>query len=373
MYCQRGRNSFLILTLCITVGLQACKKEGTEGSSHAISTGGSPTPSNSTTVPSLSISTISPVSVVTGNTVTIDGAGFNAGIIAQVGGINCSTSTFISNTSMSCVVPPGLVLGPSDVTVTNVDSGSATSGPGSIMFMGAPALWIDIADSTTITQSSGSVSSVTNKGTFADSFSQSTLAKQPTYISNAQNSLPTLRLNGTSQYLSISPFTGSLGSRTIFAVTRLDTASPSGAAAAGSVISVTTADLNSPAFDAVVYNELNPQRWMNGSDNYNRTSGTGTNIDEISTSPILLAVRYTTSSYTFLRNGNQLASTTSYTPEFISNGIVYIGLRLFYNGVETPDGYYNGDISEIVVYDSMLGDADYNKVTSYLNSKWALY
>ncbi len=86
-------------------------------SSFASSVGGfsySPTPT---------VTAVSPSSarVSGGSTLTITGTGFLSGIVASVGGVNCTTSTYVSATSMTCVTPVGS-LGTVDVRVTNTDA-----------------------------------------------------------------------------------------------------------------------------------------------------------------------------------------------------------------------------------------------------------
>ena len=64
----------------------------------------------------------------------------------------------------------------------------AAAGGGAPSFLSSAPLWLDAADASTITESSGSVSQWDNKGTL-ENFSQATSADQPTTGVNTQNGL----------------------------------------------------------------------------------------------------------------------------------------------------------------------------------------
>jgi len=64
-------------------------------------------------------------SVNGGNTVTVNGSGFNSGAVVSVGGIRCTT-IIVSNSSTITATTPAHALGSADVVVTNMDGQSST-------------------------------------------------------------------------------------------------------------------------------------------------------------------------------------------------------------------------------------------------------
>lgn len=72
-----------------------------------------------------------------GTTITVDGAGFVAGMTISVGGIECTNVTVISPTSATCQTPAGPA-GPADVVVTT-PSGTATD-TGGFTYAEAPTI-----------------------------------------------------------------------------------------------------------------------------------------------------------------------------------------------------------------------------------------
>lgn len=87
------------------------------------------------------------------------------------------------------------------------------------------ALWLDAADSSTITQSGGLVSQWSDKSGNARHATQAIAASQPAYISSSFNSLPALTFDGVNDRLLHGLTTG--GASTIFVVYRLNQAQTS--------------------------------------------------------------------------------------------------------------------------------------------------
>ena len=196
------------------------------------------------------------------------------------------------------------------------------------------------------------------------SVSQATSAYQPVFKTNQVNGKPVLRFDGTHMSMK-GAFTGSITDKTMFVVVRLATLTPGSAGC--DPVSIQTGA--SGSFDAIVYSEYTQKRWHNGSDYFTRTPATVSPTDETSTSPLLIAIRSTTSSYILYRNGSQLQSTASYSPITFNAGDFVIGQRL--SG--TTNGYHNGDIAEILIYNRALTSAERLQVEDYLNKKYGLW
>lgn len=195
--------------------------------------------------------------------------------------------------------------------------------------------------------------------------SQATSGAQPIYKTNQINGMPVLRFNGTGAYLQ-GAFTGSIASKTMFAIVKLATLTPTGTASAGGPVTVQSSD--GSIFDAIIYNEITAKRWMNGSDGLNRSPNLVSPTDETSLGPLLLAIRSTTSSYTLYRNTAQLQTTTAYSPPTFTNGKFNVGYR--HTGGGSP--YFHGDIAEVLIYDRALTIEERQRVENYLMTKYAI-
>ena len=77
-------------------------------------------------LPAPTVTSITPSAGMVGTSVGITGTGFVAGAVAKLGTVNCTTTTFVSATHLTCVAPDqagGLLLA---VTVTNPDAQTGT-------------------------------------------------------------------------------------------------------------------------------------------------------------------------------------------------------------------------------------------------------
>ncbi|MBM4253141.1 MAG: LamG domain-containing protein [Deltaproteobacteria bacterium] len=199
--------------------------------------------------------------------------------------------------------------------------------------------------------------------------SQSTAANRPTFKMGQINGRPAVRFNGSTNYMQVA-FTGSITSKTMFVVAKLGTLTPSGAAYGGAAVTVQSAD--GYTFDAIVYNEYTVKRWMNGSDGFTRTPSMVSPTDETSIGPHIVTIRSTTSDYALYRNGQLLQSTTTYSPPTITNGTFNLSARHIINGTPVSNGYFNGDIAEVIVYDRALTEVERQRVEAYLRTKYGL-
>lgn len=225
-------------------------------------------------------------------------------------------------------------------------------------------LWLR-ADSLSGTTNGTAIGTWTDASGNGFSVTQATGGAQPLFIPNQINGFPVLRFNGTSSFLQGS-FTGGITSKTMFAVCKLATLTPSGTATAGGPVTVQSAD--GTIFDAIIYNEITAKRWMNGSDNGVRSPSTISPTDESSLDTLLMAIRSTTSSYTLYRNTAVLQSTSAYSPPTITAGKFNVGYR--HTGGGSP--YFYGDIAEVIIYDKALTDSERQTVEAYLVSKYGI-
>ena len=93
----------------------------------------------------MSVTSVSPQAglAVGATTITVTGTGFVSGAVVRVNGTNCSTSTFVSATQMTCDVPSAAAgtIASVDVSVVNPDTSSASLASG-FYYVGAPRTWL---------------------------------------------------------------------------------------------------------------------------------------------------------------------------------------------------------------------------------------
>ena len=176
---------------------------------------------------------------------------------------------------------------------------------------------------------------------------------------------PTVSFDGVGSFLQ-RPFAGSLTDKTMCVVAKLASLTPSALSQGGSALSIMWA--NGSNFEAIVYNELTPKRWMNGSENHVRSPLTVSPTDETSSDGVLICIRSTANNYEIYRNGTLLVSTKEYSPPTIVQGAFLVGTQP--NGAAT---YFGGEIAEILVFDSAISEAGRKQIEQYLNAKYNLY
>lgn len=81
-------------------------------------------------IPAPTISGVSPASSLTtgGVVVTFTGANFQSGVIPRINGVNCTSYSFLSSTSISCTVPAGAAATGLTVSVLNADAQTGSLG-----------------------------------------------------------------------------------------------------------------------------------------------------------------------------------------------------------------------------------------------------
>lgn len=133
-----------------------------------------------------------------GSTITLTGLNFASGITAKINGVACTTSTYVSSTSMTCVVPSAGAgtFAQVDVSVTNPGPQTSTL-TSSFFYLGAPRGWYS-AD-VGVTQSSNAVSSWTDRSGNSNTLTQTTAGNKPQYQSSSSvfGSKPAIAFTGT--------------------------------------------------------------------------------------------------------------------------------------------------------------------------------
>lgn len=230
-------------------------------------------------------------------------------------------------------------------------------------------LWLDGSDKSTLFTSSdclsggspangSSIGCWKDKSTNSNNATQTTVASQPTLVTSAQNSKPVLRFDGADDYLALPDNIIADGDipYTVFAVTKaLDINSNPG------ILNLANLGASSQAlafrFDktGLVYNY-----WWDV-DISTPIGGT------LATTPYILSFSYdTTTGRTIYMNGTSSATESSIGRNGVNSGLGYVGRTC------CDSEFMNGDIDEIIVYDSTLNNLSRNKVEEYLSDKWGI-
>jgi hypothetical protein len=217
------------------------------------------------------------------------------------------------------------------------------------------ALWLDAADASTITESSGAVSQWNDKSGNARHASQATAGNRPALISNAYTGKSAIRSDGSDDFLSITPFSVSAGIRAYAVVNPI---SPSSARRNGDWVWMTDR-IGSPHFSGAAGA---PQAWY--------TSFCSTNRPQIGAAGIPPDTLY----LTFIeQTGTQLKGSafgtvaeSTVTATFIGTPTSRFQLFSTVGGLEA-----RFDICEVVFIQSPSTDQQ-QKTEGYLAHKWGL-
>lgn len=291
-----------------------------------------------------------------GGTVTIYGLGFKPGAVASIGGVNCTSTTYVSPTSLTCVVPANSSIGLKNVAVVNSDSSTGTLVNG-FGYVGSPSLWLkaddlalaDGANVTTWGDSSGSGNTATTM-----------TAIYPTFSAGSINTKPAVKFAGA-QYMDSTLAQTSVVKNTMFVVHNPGGAGVAigGSACCSPNYMLTNGMFGSTGNNYTVKNSSNAQTSAGNSSTTNQNvfsiaagrfnsaypaSDTGTTIDAYSN-----GTHYTNSMVGTIGTGG---------------GNIEIGAR--YSG----SSYFFGSIAEVIIYNSALSDADLLAVQCYLGHKY---
>ena len=157
---------------------------------------------------------------------------------------------------------------------------------------------------------------------------------------------------------------------TMVAVAKLATVDTSGTNKGGAIVSVTELanNPNDHRFDAIVYREFDPKRFIHGSDHHNRFHASS--VTETQTDPVLIFDSSVGPTFEIYRNGN-LVSSEEYQSAPKQNVRFAIGNRLpFADGTFAENGFWRGSISEVIVFNRELTNDERVYLTAYLAKKW---
>jgi hypothetical protein len=228
------------------------------------------------------------------------------------------------------------------------------------------ALWLDASDTTTITQSSGTITQWTDKSTSALT---ATAVNSPTLVAKIQNGLPGISLDGSTQYFNLG---NNLNMGTnqiyIFVVSKFNST------ADGAIIGKSLYGSAGARYSLLRSGALIPLIEASGG----AVNNSGFNSDT-STSPRLLNMVWDRSTINLYQNGSSVFSVgLSDSSNLTTGNSLLIGAYQNGSGGTPPVAglYMNGFIHEILMYftstGSPLGNTSRQQIESYLAQKWGL-
>ncbi len=219
-------------------------------------------------------------------------------------------------------------------------------------------LWLDGADTSTITLNGADVSNWADKSSNNYEVTQTTAVSQPEYVLSAINNKNILRFNGSSEYLehiyesSLNP-----DAITIFVVCSVT-------GGTGTYRSpLTSRDTN----QGYIYYASNANTWrlVTGDGGAFNSISDGTSSLSI---PCILGATIIDGSQNFYVNGIVATpGTDSYSVN--TDKPIRIGAG---NTETTPGSYFPGDIAEIIIYSRVLTTEERIRIENYLSTKWGI-
>jgi len=218
-------------------------------------------------------------------------------------------------------------------------------------------LWLDASDASTIILNGSDVSQWNDKSIEGHSAIQATPADQPAFVSSGLNSFPTIRFphSGSGKGMTISGglSIGANVDRTIFLV-----------------VNPAAGFLNNEVFGAGTGQMLDfGTNFVNNRLQVRNSSSIISNVNSVTFgSPHIIIVNDAASGNMNAWNDGVLIISNQ-TRHFNWNMAVDLGVGwALFDGRE-----YNGDISEIIVYNKKLDNTERVRVETYLNDKWVVF
>lgn len=205
-----------------------------------------------------------------------------------------------------------------------------------------PFLWLDAADSATITSASGLVSQWSDKSGNTRHATQVTSALQPTTGANTQNGLNVLTFT---DHMLLTSIFSQAQPVTIFAVGARSTTDTANRQLIGNETTTPT-----------IYTENNTWKIFAGSALDSAQSSANTNFH-------YFAATFNGTASTLRRNGSQIASGNVATNGYSAKAV----------NIGGPSGFrWQGYVGEVIVISALVEPRNIAVVESYLKSKWGL-
>jgi hypothetical protein len=292
-------------------------------------------------------------------------SGSDGGVALTSGGTTTTSLSLVTDSSGNATVY--YQSGP-DTFKTNTITATAvyTTGNVSVSFtarcgvQSGLTLWLK-ADVGITTDGSGNVSQWNDQSPSGYNATQTTSTIRPAFVSNVMNGNPVVRLNGSSNYMSLpSGFSNFSSGTTVFAVFN-----PTTTANYSRIFDIGN---GAPSNNIMLYRDGSAAMMQ-----FACFNGT-TAATVIGNSSLLLNVpqEYTglesSSSIALYKNGSQLATSTGVALQNLTRSSNYIG-KSNWGG----NALYQGDMAEILIYNRPLSSTEQQQVEVYLADKYGLY
>jgi len=259
-----------------------------------------------------------------------------------------SSSSSVGSSSSSSVSSS------SSSPVSSSSSSSPSVSSSSSVDLGIPSngllLWLDAADESTITKDGGDfVSLWEDKSGNGNDASQSNASYKPKWYSTLFNGKPCLDFDGTNDWLDLTGMTNSASDYTVFLVLRNDV----------------TSGTYRYIWDNHTYRLVLAQVGsVSGKVGYSEPSDGWQNVDDAQAGNQYLMYLLEDPVGKLYRNGIQIGTDKDYTKTGVDEEVV-IGTSHVMTG-----SYFNGTLSEIIIYNRALNSSEIAQVESHINEKW---
>jgi hypothetical protein len=227
------------------------------------------------------------------------------------------------------------------------------------------ALWLDASDASTITQSGGVVSQWRDKTVNARHFSASSTA-QPAYTGTL-NGLPVLTFNGSANTMTGNSAAQS-AIRNLAGYTVIAVCKPASVAAGERLL------LGAGATVIFRIGQQDSRPYAGGrrvaADALENITSSATGALVVGTAHIHSAtVNHTSQTLSGRLSGAEYGSDTTYMASGLSENS---DLSINVGSQSSGYGFYNGDIAELIIFNTALSTADRARVEAYLAAKWGI-
>jgi len=188
--------------------------------------------------------------------------------------------------------------------------------------------------------------------------------KKPVYVANGINGKPTMTFNGSTELFTINDSNSlDITSGSVYIVMQRV-----GNGAGNDVIFLKNANSSSgSSVYAIVLFNGNP--WIVGLDKGNGYGDNSTNFNVADNNPHIIGYRFDTNS--LLAHQDNLVSSNLGGGSIPSTiGTLQIG---GYNASFNTEEYFNGKISEVIIFNRYLSDSEHASIVGYLNNKYSIY
>lgn len=228
-------------------------------------------------------------------------------------------------------------------------------------------LWLEptLKDSFDENVSDGNVVDEWNNLSDKDMNPLATSGNEPMYVRKGIGNLPTLRFDGTNDYLQFDD--DSIAAMNPEEFTIFIVCSVAGGEDVWRSPFTSRSNIN-PGGSGYMFYASNVNNWaflVGNGFSYSRVNHSDVTLN----SPIILSgMRDSTTISIYVNNVNPVSS----SPNFERNSVypARIGAGVTENA--TPNWYWNGDISEIIIFNEALGDAERDEIYDYLADKYNL-